>query len=205
LIMTRRLLRYGETATLVECRTTLEARALDAALRSRADSEIAELVPGANSVLIKWNGPARSRLIDFLEHGRLDPAAVADGPMITVPVRYDGADLDHVAGLVGTDAAGVIEAHTGQTWTVAFCGFAPGFGYLVGEHARLTVPRRAQPRTRVPAGSVALADTYCGIYPRATPGGWQLIGRTDLSVWDLDRDPPALLRPGCRVRFEAIR
>src|SRR5690606_30888459 len=85
LIMTRRLLRYGETATLVECRTTLEARALDAALRSRADSEIAELVPGANSVLIKWNGPARSRLIDFLEHGRLDPAAVADGPMITVP------------------------------------------------------------------------------------------------------------------------
>ncbi len=125
--------------------------------------------------------------------------------MITIGVHYDGDDLDRVAELTGLSSEEVIMIHTGQLWTVAFCGFAPGFGYLAGEHDRLAVPRRPEPRTRVPTGSVALADTYCGVYPRATPGGWQLIGRTDATIWDLDQDPPALLRPGTRVRFEAIR
>ncbi len=108
-----------------------------------------------------------------------------------------------MAARTGLTEAEVVAAHTGQTWTVAFCGFAPGFGYLVGVDDRLRVPRRAQPRTSVPAGAVGLADAFAGIYPRSGPGGWQLLGRTEAVLWDLDRDPPALLRPGVRVRFAA--
>ncbi len=98
----------------------------------------------------------------------------------------------------------MVAAHTGTAWTAAFSGFAPGFAYLTGGDPRLSVPRRAEPRTRVPAGAVALAGGFSGVYPRASPGGWQLLGRTDLAVWDLARDPPALLRPGVRVRFTAV-
>ena len=98
----------------------------------------------------------------------------------------------------------MVAAHTAATWIVAFCGFAPGFGYLVGDDPRLRVPRRAESRTRVPAGSVALADGFTGIYPRSSPGGWQLLGRTDVAVWNLDRDPPGLLRPGTRVKFVPV-
>jgi KipI family sensor histidine kinase inhibitor len=109
-----------------------------------------------------------------------------------------------VAGLTGLSPEDVVAAHTGQTWRVAFAGFAPGFGYLVGEDDRLHVPRRDEARTRVPAGAVALAGEYAGVYPRTSPGGWQLIGRTDLVLFDPDRDPPALLRPGTRVRFVEV-
>ena len=204
--MTRRILEYGRDALLVECADGAEARALQATLAGRTDPEIDELVPGARTVLITLSDRPRRELIDFLVRGPLDRAEVLDsGPVITIGVHYDGDDLDRVAELTGLGPDEVIMTHTGQLWTVAFCGFAPGFGYLVGEHDRLTVPRRPEPRTRVPAGSVALADTYCGIYPRPTPGGWQLIGRTDATIWNLDHDPPALLRPGTRVRFEAIR
>lgn len=203
--MTRRLLEYGRDAILVECADGAEARALQAGLADRSDPEIDELVPGARTVLIMLSGRPRAELIDFLARGRVERAAELDaGPVITIPVHYDGDDLDRVAELTGLGPDEVIMTHTGQLWTVAFCGFAPGFGYLVGEHDRLAVPRRPEPRTRVPVGSVALADAYCGIYPRATPGGWQLIGRTDVTIWDLDHDPPALLRPGTRVRFEAV-
>jgi KipI family sensor histidine kinase inhibitor len=95
----------------------------------------------------------------------------------------------------------VVRAHTGREWTVAFGGFAPGFGYLTGGDARLVVPRRTESRTKVPSGSVGLAGEFSGIYPRSSPGGWQLIGRTDLEIWRAERNPPALLRPGVRVRF----
>lgn len=87
---------------------------------------------------------------------------------------------------------------------MAFCGFAPGFGYMVGGDPRLRVPRRDEARVRVPAGAVALAGEFTGVYPRASPGGWQLLGRTDAVIWDVDRDPPGLLRPGVRVRFEEV-
>ena len=117
-------------------------------------------------------------------------------------LAYRHATAD-VGALTGLGADGVVEAHTGQTWTVGFCGFAPGFGYLAGEDERLRVPRRRTPRTRVPAGAVGLAGTLSGVYPRSGPGGWQLIGRTPTPLWDLDADPPALLQPGTRVRFEA--
>ena len=114
---------------------------------------------------------------------------------------YDGEDLGDVARLTGLTTREVVGAHTGQTWTVAFAGFAPGFGYLAGADARLTVPRLSVPRTSVPAGAVALAGEFGGVYPRASPGGWQLIGRTDHEMWCPDRDPPAVLTPGVRVRF----
>ena len=118
---------------------------------------------------------------------------------------YDGEDLAEVGELTGLGTEGVIAAHTGQTWTVAFAGFAPGFGYMVGENQDLEVPRRSSPRTAVPAGSVALAGNYSAVYPRRSPGGWQLIGHTGARMWDLDREQPALAAPGHRVQFRAVR
>jgi KipI family sensor histidine kinase inhibitor len=123
-------------------------------------------------------------------------------------VVYDGADLEEVSRLTGLTSDQVIAAHTGTPWRVGFGGFAPGFAYLIGGDERLNVPRQSEPRTKVPAGSVALAGEFSAIYPRESPGGWQLIGRiTDdvPALWDLDRDPPALLRPGMWVQFREVR
>nr|WP_280358626.1 allophanate hydrolase subunit 1 [Nocardia otitidiscaviarum] len=125
------------------------------------------------------------------------------GPLV-VPVRYDGTDLPRVAELLGLTVDEVIAQHTGVEWRCAFVGFAPGFGYLESPDGRLTVPRRAQSRTAIPPGAVALAGGYSAVYPRRSPGGWQLIGTTELHMWDVDRDPPALIRPGTRVRFAAV-
>ena len=123
---------------------------------------------------------------------------------VQIDVRYDGEDLDDVARILGIPVTEVIDVHTASTWTVAFGGFAPGFGYLVTDHSRLVVPRRESPRTLVPAGAVGLAGEFSGIYPRESPGGWQLIGTTDAPLWDTDREPPALLTPGTTVRFRAV-
>jgi KipI family sensor histidine kinase inhibitor len=120
---------------------------------------------------------------------------------IEIPVRYDGPDLTAVAEHTGLSTQEIIAAHTGTDWRVAFGGFAPGFAYLSWGDPRLTVPRREEPRTSVAAGSVGLAGDYSAIYPRSSPGGWQLIGHTDVVVFDADRDPPALLQPGMSVRF----
>ncbi|QDQ98247.1 5-oxoprolinase subunit B family protein [Tomitella fengzijianii] len=135
-------------------------------------------------------------------------AGTAGGPAepapeeVVLPVVYDGPDLDAVSAATGLSKDEVIDAHTGTAWTVAFTGFAPGFGYLVGGDPRLAVPRRTTPRTRVPAGSVGLAGPFSGVYPRPSPGGWQLIGTTAAELWQPRRDAPALLAPGVRVRFE---
>jgi KipI family sensor histidine kinase inhibitor len=120
---------------------------------------------------------------------------------LEVPVVYDGEDLGDVAAHLGVDRDEVVRRHTGTEWTVAFSGFAPGFGYLTPAEGTWDLPRRPSPRTRVPAGSVALAGGFTGVYPRESPGGWQLVGHTDVAVFDLARDPAALLRPGVRVRF----
>jgi KipI family sensor histidine kinase inhibitor len=120
---------------------------------------------------------------------------------VEIPVTYDGEDLGEVAALTGLSEAEVVARHQGASYRVAFCGFSPGFAYLTGLPRELHVPRRETPRTVVPAGSVAVAGDYASVYPRASPGGWRLLGRTDVPLWDLDRDPPALLRPGTRVRF----
>ena len=127
---------------------------------------------------------------EFPQHAR-----TAAGP--------DGADLAIVAGDLGMAVEEVIDAHTRTPWRVGFCGFAPGFAYLIDGDPRLNVPRRAEPRSRVPAGSVALAGAFSGVYPRDSPGGWQLIGRTDAVLWDINRSQPALLTPGTQVQFRA--
>jgi KipI family sensor histidine kinase inhibitor len=131
-------------------------------------------------------------------------APPADGEIITLPVVYDGPDLPEVAALWGIPEAEVAARHSAYTYRVAFCGFAPGFGYLTGLPDPLHVPRRATPRTKVPAGALALAGPYSAVYPRATPGGWQIIGTypDPERLWDPARsEGAALLTPGTRVRF----
>jgi KipI family sensor histidine kinase inhibitor len=132
------------------------------------------------------------------------PGARREGDVVELPVHYDGADLAELAGLLDLTPEELVGRHTAREWTVAFCGFAPGFGYLTQPGGGWEVPRRATPRTRVPPGSVALAGEFSGVYPRESPGGWQLIGHTDVAVFDVDRDPPALLRPGTQVRFVEV-
>ncbi|NBU26247.1 MAG: allophanate hydrolase subunit 1, partial [Gammaproteobacteria bacterium] len=154
---------------------------------------------------VRWS-PERltAALVDALS--QRDPAAPRQvaGALVEIPVRYDGEDLEEVARLSGLTVDEVIRRHQDSEFTVAFCGFAPGFAYMVGGDPALQVPRRSTPRARVPAGAVALGGVYCGVYPQATPGGWQLIGSTPMAMWDLGRDPPARLTPGTRVRFRAI-
>ncbi|HOF63500.1 MAG TPA: carboxyltransferase domain-containing protein, partial [Dermatophilaceae bacterium] len=126
---------------------------------------------------------------------------VSEAGHVEISVRYDGPDLLDVARHTGLSPREVVAAHTGMPWRVGFGGFAPGFAYLVGGDPRLTVPRRSSPRTSVPAGAVALAGDFSGIYPRESPGGWQLIGTTDVVLWDAERTPPALFTPGMVVTF----
>lgn len=196
----------GRRALLVEYPDEASTQAVLAeALRRRGQGwlpELDDLVPAARTIL--FDGVDHpDRLAAELTSWR--PAAVAapDGPVVEVPVTYDGPDLDLVATHCGLTPSEVVAAHTAVTHRVAFCGFAPGFAYLAGGALGRPVPRRAQPRPAVPAGAVALAGDMTGVYPRSSPGGWQLIGRTDLVVWDPHRDPPALLAPGTQVRFRA--
>lgn len=201
------LLPYGDRAVLVELGSTEAAVDYAVALRDRDTLLVSEVVPAARTVLVvAADGTALAdlrALLDDVAPASAGAAAI-DQPVVEVPVTYDGEDLGDVADLTGLSEREVVAAHTGQEWRVAFGGFAPGFGYLIGEDERLHVPRRGESRTRVPAGAVGLAGEYSGIYPRSSPGGWQLIGRTDVTLWDLDRDPPALLAPGTRVRFVEV-
>ena len=198
---------YGDRALLVDCDSTTDAVTLANALRGAGFPGVVDIVAGARTVLVTVRGPedldaVRTRL------SRFPPPTPAPPPPGTaetiVEVVYDGPDLAEVAALLGMTTEEVIAAHTGTPWRVGFGGFAPGFAYLVDGDPRLAVPRRTEPRTRVPAGSVALAGEFSGIYPRTSPGGWQLIGRTDAVLWDLDREPPALLTPGMWVRFRDV-
>lgn len=196
---------YGDQALLLEFGSTAEVLAWTAAIRNADLLGVVDTVPASRTILLKLAGPrylapTRQRLGKLrADHG---DAATAAGPDVVIDVVYDGADLDAVAELTGLSRAQVVAAHTGSLWQVGFGGFAPGFAYLVGGDPRLQVPRRAEPRTRVPAGAVALAGEFTGVYPRETPGGWQLIGRTDAVMWDINRDQPALLVPGMTVRFQ---
>jgi len=188
------ILPYGDRAVLIDCESLAEARGWYAALADQVD----EAVLGARTVLLR-GAPADLR--SLIGQASPRPIDTADAPLVEIPVVYDGQDLAEVADLTGLTTTDVIAAHTGTDWTAAFGGFAPGFNYLVGGDPRLQVPRRRVPRTSVPAGAVGLAGEFSGVYPRPSPGGWQLIGHTDLVLWDVDRDPPALLSPGTRVRF----
>jgi KipI family sensor histidine kinase inhibitor len=200
-----RLLPSGSTALLVELDALDDVLALYAALADAPPEGVVDVVPAARTVLLVTD-PARTTLAavaDAVRHTTPRPDARAVGDVVELPVHYDGADLDELAGLLELTSEEVVARHTGAEWTVAFCGFSPGFGYLTQPGTEWNVPRRATPRTKVPPGAVALAGEFSGVYPRESPGGWQLIGRTDVDVFDLSRDPAALLRPGTRVRFVA--
>lgn len=201
------VLDYGDQALLLQFDSTADVLAWAAALREAALPGVLDIVPASRTVLLKldgsrYQGAVRRRLRTL----RVAPDTVAavppDQPTV-IDVVYDGADLAEVADRTGLTTAQVINAHTATPWQVGFGGFAPGFAYLVGGDPRLAVPRRSEPRSSVPAGAVGLAGEFTGIYPRRSPGGWQLIGHTDVVLWDIDRPNPALLTPGMWVQFRA--
>ncbi|WP_304451505.1 allophanate hydrolase subunit 1 [Nocardiopsis sp. YSL2] len=198
-----RVLTCADTGVLVEVADLAEVVALRAALAERPPPGVTDVVPAARTVLLRVEpGTDTDRVAAAVAELPVAPGHHSGaGKTVTIPVHYDGADLADIAELTGLTPRGVVAAHTAARWTVAFCGFAPGFGYMVGDDPRLCVPRRGEARTRVPAGAVALAGEFTGVYPRSSPGGWQLLGRSEARIWDLDRDPPGLLRPGVRVRF----
>ncbi|WGW13461.1 allophanate hydrolase subunit 1 [Saxibacter everestensis] len=199
----RRILRYGEHGILVELDDLNSALGYYAALDASALPGIRQLVSGARTVLIDYDPVVVSagslkKQLEELESAEPDAAQASE---ILIPVTYAGADLDEVARHHGISTQAVVRAHTEANWTVAFTGFAPGFGYLVAEDWKLAMPRRETPRTVVPIGSVALAGEFSAVYPQDSPGGWQLIGSTAVQMFSPEAEPPALLVPGARVRF----
>ena len=195
----------GPRALLVELTDLASVLAFHDRVQSGPFAGQLDAVAAAATVLVKFaTHPQALAARDAVEHFQLEVRRQAGGREVTIEVVYDGEDLAEVGRLTGLGADGVIAAHTGQTWTAAFGGFAPGFAYLVGEDTSLTVPRRTSPRTAVPAGAVALGGAFSAVYPRQSPGGWQLIGRTAAVMWDLEREQPALIRPGDRVRYVAV-
>ncbi|RRO16724.1 5-oxoprolinase subunit PxpB [Saccharopolyspora rhizosphaerae] len=201
-----RFLPCADSGLLVELADLQEVHALYAALADAPPKGVVDLVPAARTLLLQLDPQcADLRAVEEAVRAAEPREGLRDGgEELEVPVVYDGADLAEVARLTGLTEREVVDKHVGAPWKVAFGGFAPGFGYLTGGPQDLVVPRRTESRTAVPAGSVGLAGAFSGIYPRESPGGWQLIGRTDLQIWNIDRDPPALLRPGVRVRFREI-
>ena len=199
------LLPYGDVAVLVASPAEATPAQVAEGVRALGLVGVVDVVPAAATVLVTFaDAGSRAAAQSLLARVVPAPAAAFTDEVVIVPTRYDGADLAEVARLTGLTPADVVRRHTEATWRVAFVGFAPGFAYVGGDDPALTVPRRSSPRASVPAGSVALADGFSGISPRASPGGWQLIGTTDLPVWDLTRRPPALLRAGVRVQFVEV-
>jgi KipI family sensor histidine kinase inhibitor len=209
----------GRSALLIECPGEVEAWR---SLLAGRDIGATEVVPGAATVLLDGLvDPAATAAL--VEAWALPPATdQAEGPLVTIPVVYDGPDLDFVADHWSVSTEEAVARLSGTELRVAFCGFAPGFAYLTGLAGRAgpgaaagpadaarragavdEMPRLASPRSSVPAGSVGLAGPYAGIYPTASPGGWRLVGRTSTTLFDVRRDPPALLTPGTRVRLVA--
>jgi len=198
-----RFLPVRDDALLIELDDLPTTLALFDSLSSDPIDGTGDLIPGARTLLVFFRPSAVSpaQIVRAVRSRDLGGRVAGEGALIEIPVTYDGEDLDEVAGLLGIGAAEVVRLHTVADYAVGFTGFAPGFAYLSGGHPALDVPRRSSPRTRIPAGSVALAGTFSGVYPRESPGGWQLIGTTEARMWDLSRDRPALLLPGDRVRF----
>ena len=225
---------FGDRAWLVQPTGTVPtAWVLNLARRAARRWPQAQIVPGLDSVLIvrevAWSGPTTRRAespdgpdaVDGTGWWPTSPAAVLEalveataqdpvedersGRTHRIGVRYDGPDLAHTAALLSLPAEELAVRHRRARWTVAAVGFSPGFGYLTCDDPVFAeVPRRADPRPKVPSGSVAVAAGLCAVYPAATPGGWQLIGTTTAPLWTADRVPPALLRVGDLVRFEAL-
>ncbi|MDF5755383.1 allophanate hydrolase subunit 1 [Spongiactinospora sp. TRM90649] len=204
--------RAGEHGLLVETGGLAVSHRLDALLRAERPPGVAEIVPGPATVLVLAPGAdlarLRARLSALAAAARDEPAPGhhdTTGDLVTIPVVYDGEDLAEVARLTGLTPGEVVARHAGAELVAGWLGFAPGFAYLTGLDPRLHVPRLQTPRTSVPAGAVAVAGPYSAVYPSASPGGWRLLGHTALRVWDERADPPSVLRPGTRVRFEVAR
>lgn len=197
-----RFLPVNLDALLVELHDLDETLALFDSLQAEPIAGIDEIIPAARTLLVQYRPSAvdRQALINAIARRDLSTRSTRESRRVEIPVHYNGEDLDEVAALLGISREEVVRRHTSADYEVAFCGFAPGFGYLTGG-ADFQVPRRQTPRTRIPAGAVALAGNFSGVYPKASPGGWQIIGVTPLQMWDLQRDEPALMRPGYKVRF----
>lgn len=201
-----RLLPSGSSSLLVELDDLDAVIALYAALSADRLYGVIDLVPAAQTLLVVTD-PSATSLGAIAAAVRTTKPRYDEqqkGELVEIPVTYDGEDLDELGSLLDCDADEIVRRHREHEWRVAFCGFAPGFGYLTSSAWSWNVPRRSSPRTKVPTGSIALAGEFSGVYPRESPGGWQLIGRTDLAVFDLSREPAALLRPGNRVRFVEV-
>lgn len=197
----------GDRGLLAELTDNQAVHALAEAVRTARLDGVVDLVPALETLLV------------VIDPGRTTPAATAkalrrlDLPRVTgrvgrtveIPVRYDGPDLGWVARHCELDETEVVRAHTATPWRVGFCGFAPGYAYLIGGDPRLRVPRRGEARVAVPAGSVAIAGPFSAVYPRRSPGGWQLIGSADVTMWDPAAEHPSLVQPGDQVVFRAVR
>lgn len=196
---------YGEHAALLDCDSLPQMSAAHATVAAARPSGIAELVPGARSLLmVETPGSgALAAVRKLLADADLEHPPAGASREITLDVTYDGEDLELVAKDAGVSVEDVVRLHTEAVYTVAFTGFAPGFGYLTGLPAPLRQPRLATPRTRVPPGSVGIAGEFTGVYPRVSPGGWRLLGHTGTVLFDPRADPPALFAPGDRVRFRS--
>ena len=201
-----RFLPVTHNALLVELADLDQTLALLASLQRHPPHGVEELVPAARTILVEYRASATraETLVQDIAARSLTQGAERSDTLIEIPVHYNGEDLAEVAQILGITPEEVVRRHTGSEFTVAFTGFAPGFAYLSGGDPVLNVPRRSTPRTRLPAGSVGLAGTFSGVYPQASPGGWQIIGTTPVAMWDITRAQPALLQPGYRVRFVDI-
>ncbi|WP_292831712.1 urea amidolyase family protein [Microbacterium sp.] len=200
--MTPRTLPFGERAVLAEVDALADVLALHARLTASRPAGVIDLVPAARTVLVVVDPTVLSLSATraWIADGADAAVEVHPGASVVLPITYDGEDLAAVASELGMSVHALIARHAAAEWTVAFTGFAPGFGYLVSPDWPVHVPRRATPRARVPAGSVGLAGEFTGAYPRATPGGWQLIGMTRAALFD-PAAGLAVLAPGMRVRF----
>lgn len=188
----------------------LRIAALHAALRHEVTQGLVESVPGLNSLTVLFDPEVQSaRAIEQCVASALaSRAAPTRRPAHwRIPVCYEGElapDLEAVAFGCGLDASAVVEAHVSRDYTIYLLGFSPGFPYMGDLDSRLALPRRADPRPRVPAGSVAIATGYTAIYPQATAGGWHIIGTTPLRLFDAAREPPALMAAGDSVSFDPV-
>lgn len=205
-----RFLPCGDRAVLVECDSQAAVLRLHAALSDSRPPGVIELVPAARTILVVVDPrvialeTTRTWVERAAQSARSQRTPSAETDVIVIDAVYDGDDLSSLAGILGVSAAELVKRHTTALWDVAFSGFAPGFAYLVSADWPFDVPRLDSPRTRVPRGSVALAADFAGVYPRESPGGWQLIGRTVVELWNDTAEPPALLVPGGRVRFREV-
>lgn len=209
-----RILPFGDRAVLAEFASLRETMAAFRALEATRRPGIVELVPAASTVLVHIDPTQLSllaaeqwiaRALDDGDYSGEEHAGDGAGmARVTIPVRYNGPDLADAAAVLGISVPELISRHSLAEWCCAFIGFAPGFAYLVSEYADFSMPRRDTSRASVPAGSVGLAGEFTGVYPRSSPGGWQLIGTTDVTLFDPNREPPVLITPGTIVRFTVV-